>query len=322
VTRHVRVPVNLGCCPDEPRCVWCAPPPRPPDAETLLALVDHYRRERAQPDDTLVVAFYGGGLPEDPLLDAISGMPFTIRVRPDLLSRAQVKDLVARGCIEVELDVATFDDAALRAAGRRYRGALVRQIAQGLTEAGVRVSVVLAPGLPGSSFAIAQQDAREAAELADAVRLHPVLVIEGSKLADRWRAGTYAPLSIADAVTTCRAMMDALEAAGVEVLRVGLQPGPDGYGRALAGPRHSSLRELVEARRVLDRLRGMLDGAPAGAHIEIRCAPPDETRTRGPLNQHVRTLRAEFGFAEVSVVVDHELERGSWEVAVRRQESS
>jgi hypothetical protein len=316
VSRPVIVPIHLGCCPDEPRCVICPPPPPFPATETLLALGDHYRDERAG-GEPVVYGFFGGPPPSDALLDAIPGVPFTVRVRPDLLSRARAGELVARGCTGIELDALTFDDGVLRASGRRYRGALVRKVAEGIADLGVRVGLVLVPGLPGSTFDAGIADADAAIETADAVRLHPALVIEHSRLAKLHRDGAYRVLELADAVAVCRAMMDRLESAGVEVIRVGLQPGPDGAGRAIAGPLHSSLRELVEARRVLDVLRGMLDGTPIGVQIEIRCAPADETRTRGPLNQHVRTLRAEYGLGDVKVSVDPELSRGMWEIGVR-----
>ena len=108
VGRTVIVPVVLGCCPDNPRCVLCPPPPPPPAPETVAALVDHYRRERSAPEDTLCVGFYGGAPPPDPLLDALDGLPFRIRVRPDLLSRSRAAALLGRGLEGVELDALTF----------------------------------------------------------------------------------------------------------------------------------------------------------------------------------------------------------------------
>ncbi len=123
----------------------------------------------------------------------------------------------------------------------------------------------------------------------------------------------YTPLTVGEAVSTCRDMLDILEPAGVRVIRVGQQPGPDGLGRAVAGPRHSSLRELVEARRTLDRLRDLMKEANLkGRNVVIHCARADETRTRGPLNGNVRTLRAEFGLAELSVAADSERPRGAF----------
>lgn len=319
MSRAVPVPVQLGCCPDAPRCVLCAPSAEPPAPETVAALCESYERDRVRDGDDVFVAFYGGPPPADALIEPIGDRPFRVRVRPDLLTRADAARLVARGCRGIELDALTFDDGVLKAAGRRYTGARLREMVGGLRAHGVDVGLVLAPGLPGSTHDDALRDAAAAAEVADTVRLHPVLVLARSRLEERHRAGFYRPMPLGAAVTVCRAMMDVLEARGVRVIRVGLQPGPDGYGRAVAGPLHPSLRELVESRRSLDRLRGLLDGLPPGAHIEIRCAPPDETRTRGPCNQHVRTLRAEFALQELRVVPDPALRRGEWQVQVLRE---
>jgi hypothetical protein len=147
---------------------------------------------------------------------------------------------------------------------------------------------------------------------ADTARLHPVLVVHDSRLRDAHRRGAYAPLTIAEAVTACHEALEILETGGVRVLRIGQQATPDGLGRAVAGPRHPSLRELVEARRALRRLRALLEGAPAGGEVEVRCAPADISRARGPRNQHIRALRAEYRLSELRVRPDPDLPRGHY----------
>ncbi len=304
--------MQLGCCPDTPRCVLCPPPPPTPDPEVVAALVDYYRTEVAGPGAALRVGFYGGPPPSDALLAAAGDAPKRARVRPDLLTRADVERLARAGVVEIELDAATFDDALLKAAGRRYRGARVEEILRALPGLGIAPGVVLWPGLPGSTFETCVADAHRVAPLVRTARLHPVLVLEGAALQRHHLDGRYRPLELGEAVTVCRAMLDVLEAAGVEVLRVGIQPGPDGFGKALAGPRHPALRQLVEARRTRDVLYALVDGAPRGAHIVIRCAPPDETRARGPRNQHVRDLRARHGLRSVRIQPDPSLVRGQF----------
>ncbi|MCA9570564.1 MAG: hypothetical protein KC656_22135, partial [Myxococcales bacterium] len=209
-----------------------------------------------------------------------------------------------------ELDALTFHTPSLRAVRRRYPGPRLITMLEAL--AGVRRGLVLALGLPGQDHAISLEDARLAVGRTETVRLHPVLVVKRSALWESHVEGLYEPLTLGQTVTTLRAMLDLLEPAGVEVIRVGQQAGPDGLGRAVAGPRHPSLRELVEARRTLDRLRDRLrDARPAGV-LTIRCAAVDETRTRGPFNDNVRALRAEFGLEEVVVLPDPTLERGEF----------
>lgn len=304
------VPVALGCCPDPPRCLLCGPPPPEPGPDLLRALVHHYRQERAPPGGALRVGFYGGAPPSDALLDGLDGLPFVARVRPDLLTRAALDRLIAAGAVAVELDALTFSDPALKAAGRRYGARLIEQQLQGLRDRGLRAGLVLTPGLPGTDHAQAVEDARRAADRADFVRIHPVLVLDGSALRLAHLDGRYVPLGLGEAITTCRAMLDLLEPAGVEVIRIGLNPRADGYGRAVAGPRHPALRQLVEARRTLEALRAALAGTRPGARVAIRCHPADETQTRGPFNQHVRTLRAAFALTGLRVRPDPALPRG------------
>ena len=277
------MPVQLGCCHEDIRCLLC-PPVQPADAELVDALVHHYREERAPPGAQLEVRFFGGPAPADALLEAIGDLPFSARVRPDLLTRAEAARLSRRGIRAVELDVLTFDHGVLHQVGRHYRTRAVDQMTEGLKSMGIEVGGVLAPGLPGSSHATALRDAQRAADAWSFCRLHPVVVLARSRLRDLLERHRYTPLELGEAITVCREMMDVLEQRGVEVIRVGIQAGPDGLGRAIAGPRQGGLRELVEARRVLGRLREALQGCPPRCTVTVHCAPADETRTRGPFN--------------------------------------
>ena len=302
-------PVQLGCCPEVTRCRLCPPMPPQVSRETLDALIEH-TAERATADEPVYVGFYGGPPPPRSLYTQLS-VPFTIRVRPDLLSRDVAMTLIEHGCTQIELDVLTFDDRVLRGLGRSYRSGLIRQMCEALSGR-VELGIVLAIGLPGTGHQTCLADAAEAVAWANTARLHPVLVRDGSALREAHLDGLYRPLDLAQAVTTCAEMLDILEPAGVKVIRVGQNPHGDELAPVVAGPKHSSFRELVEARRVLSALRK--HHVPLGSNVIIRCAPKDQTRVRGPLNGNVRTLRAEWGAASVRVTADQALTRGTWTV--------
>lgn len=311
--------VPLGCCPEAERCLLCAPPPEPLDPDAIRALVRHTATERARPDQPVWVGFYGGPPPTDAQLAATGDRPVHVRVRPDLLTRADAARLRDGGVVSVELDLLTLHKGTLRAAGRRYGHDLVLEQLDGLRTLGFSVGAVLAPGLPGTSFDLVLADARSLAPRLDTVRIHPVLVLRHSGLYQAMLDGSYTPLTLGEAVTVCAALLDIFDGAGVRVLRVGQQPGPDGLGHVVSGPHHSSLRELVEARRTLRALRTLfrgasLDTAAQRGEVQVRCAPADVGRARGPRNQHVRTLRAEFDLDAVTVVADPELPRGTFRV--------
>jgi histone acetyltransferase (RNA polymerase elongator complex component) len=58
----------------------------------------------------------------------------------------------------------------------------------------------------------------------DFVRLYPALVIKGTPLEELFKANKYAPLSLEDAVLLCRNALLRFEQAGIQVIRIGLQP--------------------------------------------------------------------------------------------------
>lgn len=302
------VPVHMGCCPTAPRCRLCdgrasASP------ELVEALVEAVTHETSSTPER--VSFFGGPAPSDAHLDAAGGLPIDVRVRPDLLDRATAAHLYDRGVRRIELDALTFHTPSLRSIHRTYAGPRVATMCEGLRAAGFEVGLVLMIGLPSHSHALCVDDAERALECATTVRIHQTLVVHGSDLWHAHLAGLYEPLTLGATITAARAMLDVLEPR-VKVIRVGHQPGPDGLGRVVAGPRHSSLRELVEARRTLDHLRSMLAKTPRSRNLVIRCATADETRTRGPHNGNVRTLRAEFDLEEVVIAADPTLQRGTF----------
>lgn len=308
------VPVPLGCCPTPPRCLLC-PPAEPVSAEVVAALAD-VGRAACPADASPVVRFFGGAPPSAAQVEAIGGMPFEVRVRPDLLSRADARRLADAGCRSVELDALTFHDGALKAVGRCYSAASLQRQRDGLVALGFAVGGVLAPGLPGSRYEDALADARRAVEQWSFVRIHPVLVLDRSALRGLHEHQWYTPLTLAEAVDTCDAMLALLEAGGVVVRRVGLQPGPDGMGRAVAGPHDPGFRERVEERRSLRALLDALRDVPAGAEVEVRCAPSDIARLRGRAGVNVRTARARAHLATLRVVADATLQRPAFSVRV------
>lgn len=299
----------------------CPPPPSDTSPELIEALIEHYREERASGDKALHVRFFGGPPPTPAQLAPLKGLPFSARVRPDLLTKSEAVRLKNAGCVAIELDALSFGREALKLSGRTYGPSYLESMSKGLSALGLRVGGVLSPGLPGTTHEDAIADAKIAAGLWSFVRIHPVLVLAGSELRHYLETHRYTPLTKGEAVTTCLEMMEIFEASGVDVIRVGLQPKQDGFGRAVAGPIHSGLRELVEARRTLLTLQSALAAYPRRSLIEIHCATADLIRVKGPLNQNIRTLRALGDFEEVHVKGSDEIDRGDWRIIATQGDS-
>lgn len=252
-------------CPG--RCVFCAQPvqsgtPAAPLA-TVLATMERGLAEAALAGrGPYELAFYGGvftALPETwPARFLAAAAPFRragvvgrIRcsTRPDACDPALLAELAGQGLSLVEIGVQTFDDAVLAAAGRGHDADASRRAARRVTEAGLTLGLQLLPGLPGHDPAALARDVAETRALAPALtRLHPCLVVEGTPLAEMYRAGRYTPWSLETTLDALAEAVVPLWRAGIRVARLGLAPEPGLEAAVLAGPRHPALGARVRAR--------------------------------------------------------------------------
>jgi hypothetical protein len=295
------IALHTGCCERGQRCVLCSPQGQVDTDEVVRVLLEQHEGP---------VHAFGGAPPKDAWMALFTGRDVRVRVRPDLLSRRRAEELVRQGVVRIELDALSVNDRLLRWSRRRYRGSRIVTMTKAMRSWGIEVGVVQALGLPAGTLEDALADAITLAPLVDTVRIHPVLVLAEADLEQQWTDSRYFPLTINAAALWSRQVMEIYEAHNVTVLRVGMQPGPDGLGRAVAGPLHPSLRETVESHRALSRLTALLSDVPNGADVVIECAPADVSRTKGAENHNVRVLRDTYRLASVTVAADPDLERG------------
>ena len=316
--KRLLIPVDLGGSPQ--RCAIHPQAGSPPSPELLRALIDHYLTERAPAGQiTPEVAFFRGGIPDDALLAA--GRPFPMRVAcsPADLSPAVARHLRDQGVQTIEVELLSFDSQVLRDCRRGYRGRAVLPMIDGLRKLGFSIGAVLSPGLPGSSHQSALADVDQllgpTGPRVDFVRIYPALAFVGSDLA-RWESeGRWRPMHLGEAVTTVCAMLDVLDRAELEVIRIGLQPGQDVPYQVSAGPLHPNLRGLVETRRFRARMATALGQPPPGSHIILLVNPKDLSWAKGTSNENIRALRASLQLRQLTIMTDVSIERGRVEVA-------
>jgi histone acetyltransferase (RNA polymerase elongator complex component) len=266
----------LAGCPG--RCLYCDQPAQTGQApEPLGAVLTRARAELfALPEASgpVELAFYGGTFTALPapwparFLDLAAEMKASGRVsrvrcstRPDAVTLELLADLRSRGLDLVELGVQSFSDAALSASGRGYSGATALAACRMVAEAGLSLGIQLLPGLPGMSGPEGPEgfvrDVECAASLQpELVRLYPCLVLEGTELAQLWRAGEFAPWPLDVAVEALAEALRVLWAARIPAARIGLAE-QEGL-RILAGPRHPALGQMARARALLLHVREQL----------------------------------------------------------------
>lgn len=244
------------------------------EAERLSAVIHTYLQFKKNRDQ-VELAFFGGnflGLETSrifALLKAVQpwnreGQIHSIRcsTRPDTVT-GQVLDLARPFGLEtVELGVQSMDDRVLALAERGHTSADTRNALALLKENGLKTGVQVMVGLPGDDDCGAVRTAQVLAELGpDLARIYPLLVLEGSRLAQWYRSGRYVPLSLDQAVDQTKKMVTIFRGAGVSVARLGLQATQmmEDAGRMIAGPWHPAFGHLVLSALMFDQACEKID---------------------------------------------------------------
>ena len=210
-----------------------------------------------------------------------------LSTRPDYINTEVLTLLQQHGVGLVELGVQSLDDAVLQAAERGHSAAQVPEAVRLLREGGFKVGIQLMVGLPRQTRASMEKTVAQVVELQpDIARIYPLLVIKDTPLEKSYRQGSFTPLTLEEAVEQAAYMYSRLTAAGIKVIRIGLQPDEElcAEGNIVAGPFHPAMGEMVKARVLREKLTPRLKevcAESAEGVLEVLCPPRLLSKVRG-----------------------------------------
>ncbi len=269
---------------------------------------------RLEPGAPVTLAFYGGSftaipLPEqEALLRAArpylsSGRITDIRLstRPDAIDDTILALLKSYGVRTIELGVQSMDGEVLRLSGRGHTPEDAENAAKAVKAAGFELILQMMTGLPGDTPEKSLATAKKFVELAPSgVRIYPTVIVRDTPLYNMWRAGTYREHTVEDAVALCAELSEIFAAAGIPIVRLGLNPTDDlSGGGAVAGAYHPALGELVLSRRYLAREMELLSEADRGRDVVFAVSPGRISAAIGQKRANAEALRARYGVKTV-----------------------
>ena len=137
----------------------------------------------------------------------------------------------------------------------------------------------------------------------DGVRIYPTVIIRDTALCDLWRAGLYREHSVEDAVRVCARLLPLFEAAGIPVIRLGLNPTEElSGGDAVGGAYHPALGELVKSRLYRNRAEALLTGIEPGSSVSLGVNGRELSQMIGQHRENLRWLRETYGLRELKIV--------------------
>jgi histone acetyltransferase (RNA polymerase elongator complex component) len=318
-------------CPH--RCVFCnqavvtntaTPPPTGgwvrSRIETQLAWLRDAGRE-------VEIAFYGGNFlgqdasrirsqlrQADAFVRAgrVRGIRFS--TRPDTITAESLSLLHGFTVKTIEIGAQSMCDRVLSAAGRGHTAADTHRAVELLQGQHFHIGLQMMVGLPEDTVARALLTGRQLAGLKpDFVRIYPTLVLDGSRLAHRYRNGRYRPLTLSAAVDLVKSLYGVFRSHGIPVIRMGLQGSVEleQSGAVLAGPYHPAFGDLVQSERFLDLATGVLAAAdrPDTGEATIAVHPYNLSRVRGHKNRNMGMLKQRFNLRALAIQADPALEK-------------
>jgi histone acetyltransferase (RNA polymerase elongator complex component) len=306
---------NAGC---PHRCLFCAQD-RTTGQQALPEAreVECWLERTLPPQGPGEIAFYGGTFTQLPLARQSSylGMAghfvaagrvagIRLSTRPDALDGKCLARLQAAGVTTIEIGCQSFNSSVLNRSGRGHTADDCISAIRRCRHAGLQVGVQLMPGLPGGDAAEALQSLRRTLEFKPSfVRIYPTVVIDGTELAELWKAGDFTPWTLDEAVDVCADMLLLCRHAAIPVIRIGLQADAQLEANLLAGPYHPAFGQLVRSRLWRHALLS------AGAHSRSVSINPDDLSDALGHRAENREWLAQRG-SSVCLVTDKTIARG------------
>ena len=331
---------HLGCPND---CIFCnqksiSGQKKNVTKEEAKKIIDNFLENIKDKDAKKEIAFFGGsftGIDENVQEELLQvayeyiekGKVDSIRIstRPDYINKEILKRLKKYKVKTIELGVQSANDYILGRANRGHTFKDVEKASKLIRWYGFNLGHQMMVGLPESNRIDEINTAKALIKLKPKmVRIYPVLVIKGTKLEKEYNEGIYEPLSVVQAVETCKQLVRMFTDKKIEVIRVGLQNtdeicNPDNKeSEVVAGPFHPAFGQLVESSMWYDAIVEKIKKLNVKVkEVEVTVNPIDANNVIGHKKENVIKLKDTY---EVDLIVkqDEKVKQGKSKIEVTK----
>ena len=307
-------------------------------ADDVRKTIDYYLSNFKTDKNYVEVAFFGGsftGIDEkqqEELLQIAyeyikNGQVDSIRIstRPDYINKEILKRLKKYKVKTIELGVQSANDYILSRANRGHTFKDVVKASKLIRWYGFNLGHQMMVGLPESNRIDEINTAKALIKLKPKmIRIYPVLVIKGTKLEKEYNDGIYEPLSVVQAVETCKQLVRMFNDKKIDVIRVGLQnteeicePGSN-QSEVVAGPFHPAFRQLVESGLWYDAIVEKIKKLNVKVkEVKVTVNPIDVNNVIGHKKENVNKLQELY---EVDLIVkqDEKIKPGKLKLEITK----
>ena len=256
-----------------------------------------------------------------------SGEVNSIRIstRPDYINKEILKRLKKYKVKTIELGVQSANNYILNRAERGHTFEDVIKASKLIRRYGFTLGHQMMVGLPESTRIDEINTAKALIKLKPKmVRIYPVLVVKGTKLEEEYKKGEYEPLTVVQAVETCKKLVRMFADKKIDIIRVGLQNTDEisdpknEKSEIVAGPYHPAFRQLVESEMWYDSIVEKIKKLNVKVkEVEVTVNPVDSNNVIGHKKENVLKLKDTY---DVDLVIkqDEKMKQGKSKVEVTK----
>ena len=342
--REYVIPVfvpHLGCPND---CVFCnqksiSGQKKQVSQEEVKKTIEYYLENIKDDDCIKEIAFYGGSFTgievekQEELLSLAyeyieNGQVDSIRIstRPDYIDKETLKRLKKYKVKTIELGVQSANDYVLGRANRGHTFKDVVKASKLIRKNRFKLGHQMMVGLPESNRTDEINTAKALIKLKPKmVRIYPVLVVKGTRLEKEYNEGIYEPLTVVQAVETCKQLVKMFTSKKIDVIRVGLQNTDeitdprDGKSEVVAGPYHPAFGQLVESGLWYDAIVEKIKKLNVKVQeVEVTVNPIDVSNVVGHRRENIRKLKKTYD-VDLIVKQDENIKQGKSDIEITKK---
>ena len=329
---------HLGCPND---CIFCnqrsiSGQQKMITKEDIEKTIEFYLKNIKDKEAKIEVAFFGGSFTgidvekQEEFLQVAyeyikQGKIQSIRIstRPDYIDKTILKRLKKYKVETIELGVQSTNDYILKRCNRGHSFDDVKKASKMIRWHGFKLGHQMMVGLPESTRIDEINTAKELIKLKPKmVRIYPVLVIKNTRLEKEFMDEKYIPLTVVQAVETCKELVSIFNKKKIEIIRIGLQntdeisdPNSEG-SEVVAGPYHPAFRQLVESGLWYDTIVSKIKQLNVKVKkVRVLVNPQDVNNVVGHKRENIEKLKDMYTL-ELIVKQDENIKQGKLELEV------
>lgn len=231
-----------------------------PHADDVKRICTQAMQEISDYSDT-EIAFFGGSftaIPREYMIELLEAAHEFIGVgkfkgirlstRPDCIDTEMLDILKKYGVTAIELGAQSMCNHVLKANERGHTAEDVCMASKIIKDYGFELGLQMMVGLYKSTPQDEMETMLRIIELyPKTVRIYPVAVLKGTKLAELYQSGEYSLMTFDEVISLCSKMLVAFHEANIEVIRCGLHSSETVKHDIVAGFYHPAFREICES---------------------------------------------------------------------------